>query len=621
MMREEWEARPRSGGAPSRDLVPADAIRAGLERILSSPAFANSPRLSRFLRFVVEHVLSGSQDLLKEYVLGVEVFERGEGFNPRTDSVVRVEAARLRLKLAEYYAAEGRYDTIRVEVPKGTYLPVFRHVEMTRQSPRQRGLAWALGGAATLAFVLAAGLIVLSLRGKPASFLAVLPFLNLSADANGALLAEGFVDDLTTRLAGNSGLRVVARTSAYQFRAKGEDIVALGRRLNVGSVLEGSIRQQEGRVHVTAQLIKVADGYHVWSETYDVDAAEVGGVQERIVRGVVRSLLPQGPPSPPAVWHPDPEARTLLWQGRYLRKQKDLKAWAESVGFFERALVKDPTCAEAYAALADVWATQGFHNVTPMEESVAKARKAANQALQLDDSLAEAHATLGWIRYFHDHDWAGSEAEFRRAIELNPSNAKAHQLYAQALVVRGRFDQAIAESRQAMALDPLSFIAGNELGLVLYYSRRYPEAIRELRRSLEVDPAFHGTHTLLGMCLAAQGHYEAAIAEYQKALAGPRYTYILGRLGYACERLGRRADSAKVLAEVEEDFRRDSPYYAHLALLYAGRNDRERTLEYLEKGCRRREADLNFIAVEPVFDSLRKEPGFTALRRELGLTR
>jgi TolB-like protein/Tfp pilus assembly protein PilF len=606
--------------------VSAEAVERQLERILSSPTFVNARQPSRFLRHVVQTAASGNAGGLKEYSIGVDVFDRDPSFDPRLDSIVRVEATRLRRRLKDYYAAEGRNDPIQIQLPAGGYAPLIEHRAGHRfrgrsawlRSPNLRWIAAVL--------VVVAGCLGYALRRSMtsgtanATSVAVLPFEWLSADSENSYLAVGMVEELTTRLAKTPGLRVISRTSSAQF-AKGTSIAAIARQLHVGAVVEGSVLASTSGLRVNVQLIDATNESHLWAEAYDRDLGGTVAVCDDAARAIAKTLRPKSPQtanrSAPNARTPRPEAVQAYWKGQYFRRQRLEVGLRKAIVQFEEAIVKDPGFPSAHAALADAYATLGFSGMAPAVEVLPKARQAAEKSLELDSTLAEAYATLGWIDFFYDWNWPRAENNFRRALEINPSYLKAHNLYALGLASRNRFPESIAESDMAIALDPLSFLTSNDAGVILYAAHQYDRAIRRARQTLELQPGNAAAHHLLGVCESGRGRYPAAILEFEKALASSeRYSSVLGRLGYACAKTGDFGKARALLAELSHN---ENAASIHSAFIYVGLRENERAFELLETSERLHEADLVFAGFEPIFDSVRGEPRFVALMKRIGL--
>jgi serine/threonine-protein kinase len=603
----------------------ANAVRACLERVVSSPEFAPAPRLVAFLRFIVEETIAGRRDSVKETTVAVHVFGRSSDFDSRFDSVVRAQGTQLRRRLREYYANAGSGDAVVIEVPPGSYVPVFRRRAEDAAEPAQaRRRRWwipAIAAGALILAGLAAWWLIPGWRGQTPS-LAVLPFMNLDEGPGSEHISEGFVEDLTTDLAGLPGLRVAARTSAFQFRGKSGDVRGIGRALGAGAVLEGSVRTDGGKVRITAQLIDARSGYHLWSNRYELDLARVWEVEAEIRGAVAHALGVDRAPAAQtrATRHvPPPEALDAYWRGRYIRA--DWQRFPESLSWFERAVKLDPLFAGAWAALASVHSARAFQSVSPVDQEAAQAREAARRAMELDGTLAEPHAALAQIAYAYDHDWATSERRFHRALEMNPNDADVRRNYALGLTSQARFGEATAQLKLAQQADPLTFLSSNILAVTLFCARRYDEAMREAERHLRMDPDYLLARFTLGNCEAAKGDLAAAISEYRKVLERMRAVEVLGRLGTAQARAGRPAEARATLAELESIERKEKTAGVALARVCTGLGEKRQAIDWLGTAAGDHLTDVAFIGVDPAFDPLRQEPDFQALCARLNVPR
>ena len=582
--------------------------------------FSAAPRLAAFLRFIVEETLQGRGGQIKETTIAVQVFGRPPDFDPRLDSVVRAQATLLRRRLREYYLESPR-EAVVIEIPKGAYVPVFRlPAAPVGDAAPARPRSWLVPAVA--AGLLLAGLAAwwLAPFGRHATpSIAILPFTNLDGVPESAHIGDGFVEDLTTDLAEEPGLRVVARTSAFQFRGKNEDVRRIGGQLNVRAVLEGSVRTENGQVRVTAQLIDARTGYHLWSSGYEREMAGLRDVAADIRRAVNRTLgVEESPPAARRASHaPPPEALDEYWRGRYIKS--DWQRFEESVPHFERAVNIDPQFAEAWAALASVHANMEFQAMGSVDEEAGKAKAAARRALELDPMNAEAHAALGSLGYCYDYDWTSSERSFRRALELNPNSAGVRRTYALALTSQARFEDAFAQLKLAQQTDPLSILTSNNRSTALFCARRYNEAIREAQRHLQMDPGYYPAYFVIGDCQAETGKLSEAIASFQKVLDHGRAIEVLGRLGNAQARLGRSADARATLAELLEIQRAKGIAAVALARTLVGMGDNAQAIDWLGKAADAHLTDAVFMAVDPVFDPLHHDPAFRALCARRGL--
>ncbi len=589
-------------GAPTRD-----TIREQLARIVSSSAFLKSGRVCRLLEFLVEETLAGRGDRLKEYSLGLAVFERGENFDPRVDSVVRVEVSRLRLKLQAYYAREGREDPVVIELPRGGYVPsIARRAAAPARASKRRWLAFA-----ALVLALAAAWWIVRSRPSEPARIAVLAFRDLSAEREFGYLCQGMAEEVAIALSKVDRVEVLGRPSVPETR---EDVAALGKELEVSAVVAGSVRKAGNRLRVTARLVAAGDGRQLWGEVYETDPKELPGLEDQIAGAVARALKLRV--SPARRGPRNAEAQILFWRGRYLRSQRTPESVLKSADYFGQAIAQDPQYAAAHSALADVHSMLGFHGLEPVNEAIPKARSAVARALELDPGLPEAHGVLAWIRFVHDWDWAGAEREFARSLELNPSYAAGRQCHAFLLAARGRCGEAVAESRRALALDPLSYVASNDLGMLLYYCRRYGDAMRQARMTLEMRAHAAPPHVVLGSSLAMQGRPAEAIAEFRAIPPSDGYLSAMGRLGYAYAAAGRRQEAHAVLAELRRLGESGQQTSTQMAFVNAGLGETGAAIRNLEEGWQRREGEAVFLCVEPMLETARAHPGWRALRQK-----
>ena len=611
---------PETDSTPLASAPSNGTVQAQLARVLASPIFASAERSRKFLEFVVRETLAGRAEDIKESLVAVVVFRKEASFDPRADSIVRVEARNLRSRLREYYATEGREDPVLIEVPKGSYVPQFQRLTPAAggpppSSPRSR-VWWLLAAALAVAVALAVHWGIRRMRPARINSIAVLPFLNLGEGSENSYICDGLVDDLTAYLARNPALRVAARTSAFQFRGRAEDVRRIGQQLGVGAVIEGSVTRRQGTVKVTVQMIDTANGYHLWSETYHRPDSQMFALTEEVSRSAMKALGFTSS-SAAAPGRTSAEARDLYWRGRYARGL-GVNGPAQSVTFFERAVRADPGFADAHAALATTWVSMAFVGDGQVAaEYYAKARGAARRAIELDPANAEAQAVLGTASFYGERDFARAEAQMLRSIELNPSRAWTRKGYALMLVTQGRFDDALAQFDRAREVDPLSLVSGNDVAVAYYCARRFDHATRAARRTLEVNPKFFPGPLMLGSCLAAQGRFREAIQEFERAIAlSSRDASILGRMGYAMAASGDTAGARAILREMETA---KSKSYVQMSFVQAGLGDKPAALDSMGRAAERQETDLFFMAVEPLWDSLHAEPRFRALAAYMGV--
>ena len=637
-MQWSWPKSEAAGIPPPQaeaNPVTAESVRREMERILAAPEFANAVRLREFLSFLVEETLSGAESI-KEVTVAMRVFNRRASFDSSGDSVVRVGALHLRNRLREYYAGSGRLDEVVIDVPKGSYLPVFRRADggANGGSGRASGNASRRPGLTRKATATAAGILLVLVAGawwlaratvhQTDLSIAVLPMANLG-DPDMDRLCQAFTEDLTTELARLPQLRVTARTSAVQFRSQNGDMREIGERLGVAHVLEGSVRKEASVIRFTVQLIDTRSRYHIWSEAYERDAKDVLAAESEVTRLAATGAagrLGIADLSAFAPTHlPSAEARDLFWRARYLRSQKlNPEAWAQAAELLEQAVRGDPQYTEAWASLASLSATMAFHGIGGFDAGMAKARAAADKTIELDPRNPDAHLALAEVEWLLNHDWPAAERSFRRIIDLNPSFAQGHGWFAIALLSRGRFDEAMRQLDTSVQLNPLPYVVSNDRATVLYVARRYDESIAQARRILAIDPRYWYAHIDIGNCLRAKGRYAEAIQEFRLVPAQDRDA-ITGLLGNVLALTGQREEAMallrQMLAVVPDS--NEGNGWVRVSYIQIGLGDKAAALTSLENAYAHHETDANYIGVDPIYDPLRNEPRFQGLLKKLGL--
>jgi len=436
-----------------------EAIRAHVETVAGSSAFTPSARSAQLLRYVCEHALAGQGDRVNEYAIGVDVFQRPESFDPRVDSIVRTEMSRLRKRLKDFYAAEGASSPIRIEIPQRSYTPVFTPVEPRasagaavaaspdRPAPRKEMREPAMF-LALLAVLLSAGLLIWWVRdrsGMHSATIAVLPFLNLSGDPGKEYLADSITDELTETLSESKQLRVVARTSSFQFKNKNDDVREIGRKLNAGAVLEGSVQPAAGRFRVIAQLIRTTDGYHLWSHVYDEPEEEMQTVETQLAQACAQVLVPQTRApgaSARSLTTSNPQAHDLYLRSIYQLQQRTPDSLRESLALAEKAVALDPTYVRAYGAIVRALGSlEPLRLISPVE-AAERSRAAVQKALEIDPGYSDGHAWLAYDAYVRQWDWPRAEREYKLAFAADGPHGQADNLYGWSLITRQRFREA-----------------------------------------------------------------------------------------------------------------------------------------------------------------------------------
>jgi len=451
----------------------------------------------------------------------------------------------------------------------------------------------------------------------PEKSIAVLPFVNMSGNKDDEYLSDGMTEELINVLAKVPGLRVPGRTSCFAFKGKNEEEIfhEVGERLHVGTVLEGSVRKAGEKLRVTAQLINVADGYHLWSEDYDGDLKDILTFQSNVAKRVVQALqVKLGVEAARALAKKpteNPEAHRLYLLGRYEFGKYSEAGWTSSIRYYEQALKLDPNYALAYCGLADTYAYMGGV-VMPSKEAVVKEKEFAQKALELDPELPEAHLSLA-CALGGAFDWRNAQIEFDRAIKLNPNLAWAYEIYAWFLGGVGRLDEAIAKDKKAIELDPLNSFFQSALAYYLYHARRYDDAMVQVRKTLELDPTSTLAHNLLGRCLLGKGDTAGAIAEFQQSKINITGAWYQGLLGYAYAISGDRPKAEQILRELEAQAKRQYVNSSAFAAIYLGLGEKEKALDWLDKAYENQESACWLLKVDPIYDSMRNEPRFQAL--------
>lgn len=455
-------------------------------------------------------------------------------------------------------------------------------------------------------------------EGGHAGRIAVLPLRNISADNKEEYFADGLTEELISSVSRTQGLKVIARTSVMKYKGTEKPISEIGRELGVGNVLEGSVRKAGGTVRITVQLVETSTEESRWSQQYDREVSDIFAIQSDIAQRVAGELRLQVLGEAASRPTSNAEAYTDYLRGRQGWNKRTEEGLKQAIGFFEKALKADRNYAKAYSGLADSYSTLALLELAPPNEVFPRAKEAVGRALSLDPQLAEAHTSLGLIRFQYDWDWNGAEEEFRDAIRINPSYAPAHHFYADFLKAMGRFEEALSEIGKAQELDPLNLAINTGVGHVLYLSRQYDRAIAQYRKAVDLDPSFMLTHVWFGRPYLEKGMFSEAISELETAvkLSGEG-TLALAMLGHGLASAGRRDQALEVLNKlVERSKSRYVPSY-WIAVIYNGFRDREQVLAWLQRSFQERSSWLVWCNVEPRFDWLRQDPGFSALMKSM----
>ena len=454
--------------------------------------------------------------------------------------------------------------------------------------------------------------------------LVVLPFVGLSGDASQDYFSDGLTEEMITQLSrlNPQRLGVIARTSAMKYKGTAKGIREIGRELNISHVLEGSVRREAGRVRIAAQLIQVSDESHIWAETYDRDLGDILKLQSDVAQAVAREirvkLTPQEERRLAAVREVSPAAYEAFLKGRHLWNKRTEDGMRRSIAFYEEAIRANPEYAMAYAGIADSHVMLACRGMMPAKETFRKAKSAARKALEIDAELAEAHGSLAHVR-LHDWDWEGLEADFERAIALNPAEAIVYYWFGEFLMSRGRPHDAIAVTRKAYEIDPLSAVIGASLAMILYLAHRYDEATAVLRGAQEISPEHFLPHMRLGLVLIQLGDGEGAVRELETAVRlADRSTETLAALAmaYGAARQSERAREISDDLEAHQKERYVLPY--NFAKIYAVLGEAEKAFAWLDRAYDDGSPDLIELNSEPIFNRLRGDPRFSNLMRRVG---
>lgn len=456
--------------------------------------------------------------------------------------------------------------------------------------------------------------------------LAVLPLANLSGDASQEYIADGITEELIGRLSHIHGLRVISRTSAMHFKNTQLSVPDLAKTLGVDAIVEGSVTREGSHIRVHAQLIRGLTDEHIWAEEYLREYRSLLGLQDEVARSIAarieRSLTPQGPASLAPASAVGPEAYEDYLKGRYYFNQRTEDALNKSITNFQQAIAREPNYALAYCGLADSYALLGFRGSFPSKEALSQAKAAAVKAIALDDTLAEPHASLAFIAETHEWDWATAEREYKRALELNPGDARTHHWYAGYLMYIGRFDEGIAEANRARDLDPLSLPVNNALAGRLLVAGRVDEAFEQVRKTLEMDPHFAPAHQTLGWAYLNQGKQQEAIREFQQALqlSGNAATDFTLDLAFAYAVGGKREEARRMLTKLKQQNENGVVPSGSVAILYGALGELNEAFVWLEKAYEERDPELTYINVPGRrFEPLRHDPRFKKLLVRMGL--
>ena len=494
---------------------------------------------------------------------------------------------------------------------------------------RITGSKLAVAGLAVAVLAMAGvGAYLLSRAGEQPAIgsIAVLPFVNVSADPNAEYLSDGITESIISALSQLPDLRVMSNNSVFRYKGRAADAQAAGRELGVRAVVAGRVVRRGDGLSISVELIDTRDSSQLWGEQYNRRSSDILAVQEEIARQISDKLRlrlsGEDKKRLGKRYTESTEAYELYLRGRFYQNKRTQDDLTRSIDYFEQAIAKDPSYALAYSGMADSYSYLGNHGFLPPKEVSPQAKEAALKALEIDDMLAEAHTSLAYVKVNYDWDWASAEREFKRAIDLNPSYTRAHSLYAACLSGQGRFEETLSEMKRALELDPLSLYDNTNLACHLNNARRYDEAVEQFRKTIEMDQSFAQAHLWLGQAYEAKQMYEEAISEFNKAIAlYGRSPSAIAALGHVYAVAGRNGDARRYLRELQELARKRYVSSYDIAVIFTGLGENDQAFVRLGDAYERRDGWLAFwLKVDSRLDPLRPDARYQELLRRVGHT-
>ena len=594
--------------------LPDKAIREQLRRILATPEFANFPRSGAFLNYVVEQTLAGHKEDLKESVIGVEVFGREPGYDPKSDSVVRTQARRVREKLKEYYDLRGQQDPVHIEVPKGRYVPEFRLAPVARPPERSRlsqpRSFVSIGAVACLAAAVSLGFVAKwhTPRESTLRAVAVLPVADLDSARRFDALAEGLTEDLERDLSRIHDLRVHGHPPDGLTEAQRTDYASLGSKLAVGTLIDGRVVTEAGHSEIQFSLVRSSDGTLLWADHFPATAA-VGPMEHRIEAGIANALGVMQP----AGHAENPQAHDLFFAGRTLWATRDPVKCREAIRLFEQAVGIDPGYALAYMGIADTYAMMAANDQIETKTALERGLPAVRKALELDPYLAEAHAALAVFECLQ-RDFKAGDAEYQRAIELNPNYDRAYEREGVLRMTMGDFPGGERLLLESERLNPYAMALPLIRAELYYYWRRYDESEALIRVVLKADPKNVTAFQLLARDYMQQNEPGRAVdAERTAVEQYPDQLLFQAELASYLYRAGDTAEAAQRIERVLHPKAPGDIDPLAVAMMYARMKNKESTLRYLQIALAEHTGDLPSIRWEPALDFVRADPRFQAV--------
>ena len=643
-----------------------------LDRILISDTFQTAECHRNFLRYTVLQTLAGRGGDIKEYSVATEALGKDNSFDPRLDPIVRVQASKLRARLARYYATEGIGNPLRIELPKGSYSPILiksgtaaqpeaiqpesiqpesiqpesTQPESTQPEPASRrdkevretksgfvlSRRWALTLLASLllcAAAVSAGWFMLERTGGarpslPASIV-ITPFQNLSDSREDEFFSDGLTEELINSMARLKDVHVIGRTSAFQFKNKAIDIREIGRKLHVATVLQGTVRRHAGRVRISAQLSESLSGTVVWSQIYDQDATDAVGIQSDIANTITAELgghlsTWRNKFSPTNTGTVNRSAYEAYLKGRYFCAKRTPKTVEMAIDYFQQALKLDSAYAPAWAAIADCYAVAPALKDASYTDAIPKITAAARRSIAIDPNVGLAYIDLGIASMFN-YDWAPAEENFLRGIGLNPNDALAHHWYGVFLLLTGRVREGLRENELALSLDPISPEMAGAYGRALRFDGQLDASILQLSKALVIDPNYGANRQQLTMAYLQKHMYSDAIVEAKKAVAlmdNVADPFTGAQLGFAYGQGGHPSDARRMLGELLPLAVNGHFPEQQIAAIYFGLGDLDNTFLWYEKAIEKRSGGV-YLKADPLFAPLRSDPRYSRLLGKMSL--
>jgi len=567
------------------------------DRITTSRCFRNSQRLQRFVDFAVRSAVDGSLDHLKEYALGREVYERGSDYDPRLDSIVRVEAQRLRRKLQDYYQTEGASDPVLVTFRPGSYVPSFTYREPS-----------------------ATPSVTQAKTRLDRRTVAVLPFLNLSPEPAQEYFCDGITEDVIHMLSRSPELNVIGRTSTFAFKGTTLDLPDIGAALGAGTLVEGSVRKAGNQVRISAEMVDAELGQVQWTAAFDVRLGDVFAIQEEIARSIataLRAKLILGQSGKLGRGAPEMDAYLLYLKGRQAWNGMTVSDYRTAISHFERAISLYPEYAAPYAGLADAYCFLALWSGMRPSDAFPKARDAAREALRLNEDLTHAYTSSAAADLFYLWDFDGATAMAKKATGMEPCYGFGQHIYGACLLAGGKAEEGLTCLRRAVELDPLSVRANRMLGWALGLQRRYEEAETYLMAAVTLEPDSIEARSLLAQLFVQQGCIPDGLAQARQCQQGNPGPVALGILGICLARSGQIDQAAHVLDHLRKLSADEyvDPYI--MVQIYLALGDLDKALDFVQKLFDERSPVAVFVDLDPTFDPLRSDPKFGQLVSQL----